>query len=709
VPVTVRLYRAEDAQSIAALYNRHPDSPNPVAGGITAQDFERELTDRGTAAFFVAVDDSDEVVGTFGLFRATGRRCAGPGELIADMLFVVPAQRNGMLTGQIFARAITWMFEARHLVLRLTVNPANRAAFHLYRRVGCLSVGVPRPGEDGNVELYNYIPLILIAVLPGLGEEFLVRLRRVKSFACLTEDRGETLGSDLVMRQGVRTASYRLVLDDLLLSADIAVDTGTVTWAKLQYKDGTIRDLQITPRVLEPARPDPRTYRFGTPELSGEVDGADGTVRLLTPAHLGPVLTSTWPSCHPDRVAGWRDPYPCDLHITPVSDGVRVVERHGSTELVGTITLVGGRLRQEFVSTAPVGRVFHAIGLRQGTLRLRGAEGTEVHPIGLGLGVRDASEIVAAAHRPPVGSELTWTSADESVQVTVPVSAATGLVHARMLDRRPEPGLETAVRFDTHVRVSTPRQDGDRPRVTGHDVTGHDVRSADGTRHEVRLTPRAGGVTNWTCDGTRVLRSPYPHRRPLVCNPTWAAGMWVTTEHNRYDRGTGVGWGLMPRVTWEPKHPLGIHCPELRIGWELSLPEAAGPGAPVTVDLHHPDARGEVALWLTPHTARGARVRVPAPEGTWEHSTEQTWQCWAPQVWVELADGRWLDCRPGPDAPADAELVVRSTPAGLLVGCLVQALPPHGTGTPRTSSTWAFRVVDDPAAPVPLAGPPPVT
>jgi hypothetical protein len=430
------------------------------------------------------------------------------------------------------------------------------------------------------------------------------------------------------------------------------------------------------------------------------VDGSDGTVRVLATGHFGPILTAVWPSCHPDRSAGWRESHACDLEITPVPDGVRIVERHGADELVGVVTLVGDRLRQEFSASA-VGRVFQTIGLRQSTVRVRdGRTGvTQHHPAGLGLGVRDSSEIVAAACYPPPGSELTWTGTDGVHEVRVLVETPTGLVHSCLLDRRPTPGPDGVARLDTYLRVSpAPRRGRSRPAT--RPATRPVPRTVPaGGAHQVRMVPRAGGVTSWTHDGTRLLRSPYPHRRGLVCNPTWSAGMWVTTERARFTRDSGLGWGTAIDTTWEPKHPLGLHAPDHRISWELTLPDDDAPDAPVTVDLHHPDATEEVVLWFTPHTPKGGRVVVPGPDGVpWQLPTDRVWQRWSSAVSVELTDGRWLVGTPAPDAPDDAEYVVRSTAAGVLVGCVANASQPSTT-------SWHFTVRTDPLGPDDLDSP----
>ncbi len=85
----IRPHEEGDAQAVAELYNRHRDNPNPVAGGIDAAQLARELAERETATFLLALDDG-RLVGTFGLFHHTGRRSARAGELIADMFFVHP-------------------------------------------------------------------------------------------------------------------------------------------------------------------------------------------------------------------------------------------------------------------------------------------------------------------------------------------------------------------------------------------------------------------------------------------------------------------------------------------------------------------------------------------------------------------------------------------------------------------------------------------
>ncbi|MFI1162581.1 GNAT family N-acetyltransferase [Streptomyces sp. NPDC020801] len=655
--ITIRPYQEGDAHDIAELYNRHRDNPNPVAGGITGEELERELAERDTGTFLVAVDGG-RVVGTFGLFHNTGRRSARAGELIADMFFVAPAYRNGVITGRLFTEAVEWMVQSGCLVLRLTVNPANAVAFKLYRRVGCVSVGQTVPGEDGNVELHNYIPLILRSVFADLGPEVKAALGGLNSFATVTESRDDELRSDVRPVDGVRTVAYCLALGEFRLTASVDVDRGVVREAEVTGADGVSRALRLAepPYRVRAAR-EAAPYRFADGDLAVEVDGDDGTVRVLADGHHGPLFVSTWPSCRAERSAGWREGEPRDLELVPVEHGVRVTERCGDDEVVGTITLTGGVLGQDFAFTRRPGRIFQTVGLRQGTFA---QDGDRPRPIGLGIGVRDASEVVAAARVAQPGADLTWNGAAWSVRV--PVREPVRLVHSALLERGLAAGADGVARLRTGFR----RQDA--PAGPAATV----LRPVEGPRR-IQLDASAAGVTAWKEGTVKVLRSPFPRTRAFGNNPRWSAGMWVTAEHSRYGRAGGLGWGVRSTAAWEEKHPLGLYGPQEGIGWELTAPEDTT--QPVRVDIQAPatGADEEVVLWLTPNTPRRTTVVIDSAGTRWELDSPEFRQIWATAAAVRLTDGSWLHCRPAGSGPAGAEIVLRTTPSGLLLGCVSPA------------------------------------
>ncbi|OKI99228.1 GNAT family N-acetyltransferase [Kitasatospora sp. CB01950] len=673
--ITIRPYQEGDAHDIAELYNRHRDNPNPVAGGITGDELERELAERDTATFLIAVDEG-RVVGTFGLFHSTGRRSARAGELIADMFFVAPAYRNGVITGRLFTEAVEWMMRCGCLVLRLTVNPANTVAFKLYRRVGCVSVGETIPGEDGNVELHNYIPLILRSVFHDLDPEALAALGQLSSFGNVAGGRDDELRSDVRVVDGIRTVAYALALGEFKLDATIDVDRGLMLDAALTTPDGATRPLKIAEppyevRIQAPAEP----HRFGDSGLTAELDTAEGTLTVHAEGHHGPVFVSTWPSAEADRSAGWREGQARELEIHPVEHGVQVRETTGGNQVTGTLTLHRGVLEQQFTCTTRPGRIFQTVGLRQGDFALTGPDAITVqHPIGTGIGVRDTSEVVAAARTAPAGSTLAWT--DGATRISLPAAGPVRLIHTTLVERHLEPDADGTARLRTELRTGADHATTPRTTAAAEPATGE---------RKVTVKANAGGITSWTENGTKVLRSPAPRTRAFGCNPRWSAGAWVTLEHHRHSLATGLGWGVPTVHEWEQKHPFGLAAPQERISWEVTAPEQAA--EPVRIDVHAPGADEETVLWLTPDTPAGTAVVLHSAGRRHELDATAFRQVWASAAAVRLTSGQWLHLAPATDGPGAPEIVLRTTSSGLLIGCAAAA----------TEAAWQLSVHPAPA------------
>jgi hypothetical protein len=133
------------------------------------------------------------------------------------------------------------------------------------------------------------------------------------------------------------------------------------------------------------------------------------------------------------------------------------------------------------------------------------------------------------------------------------------------------------------------------------------------------------------------------------------------------------------------KHPLGLYEPQERIGWEVDAPEGSGE---VLVRVQAPDAKEETVLWITPNTARQAAVLVESAGTRWELDRARFRQTWAGAAAVQLAGGRWLECRPVDGADGHAEIVLRSTASGLLIGCVAAA---------GAECAWRLAVRDQPS------------
>ena len=652
----IRSYMDSDADLIAELYNSHPENPNPVAGGITGEQLRREFEERGTKGFLIA-EENGQIVATFGIFSSIGRLTANENEMFADMFFVAPGHRKGTLTGQLFTAAVIWMLDHDLEVLRLTVNPANRDAFRLYRRVGCISRGRGRPGVDGSVELYCYLPLVLKHVRNHITEDERRHLPELIAVGSVLKQLGDDLTGD-VMTQGDRSVvQYQMSFGSMIVEACIDVDRAELLSATVMTPDG-VRNLPVRPS----STPRPEETKLQTSRRWGErVINVltDGAIAVYSDDHLGPLISLTWPDAAPHRAAGWRGGPRHPLSITERADVLTLTDE--SSGLSCRIALSGDLMVTKFSGEpGQTMKMFQELGLRLAKLDAdpMGEAPIRQASVALGLTVRDSTQIPAAGLPLWPGTPIRWT--DESTVIELSGNGDMSLVTSSLVERHVTLNEEGAATLTTRISnygTPSPQRNAD----ASHSGSPEGV--------EIRFDPGAGGIVRWRHDGAAVLHCPYPRVRRLSCNPSWSTGMWVTREGDRHNREIGMGWGL-PHPDWLLGEENSLSSPTQDITWVLD-PNQEHCNWNINISTTNPT--GEIALWLTPAVAAGSRVRL-SNRGEVETATVGAiWQRWTSRLGVELASGEWLCLEPTLGQQGFPEIIVRSTGNDLLVGCVIRA------------------------------------
>lgn len=677
--ISVRPFEQADAESIARLFNAHKDSPNPVEGGITGDQLALEIRERGVESFLVAVD-GEQVIGTFGVFRSNGRRSVAEHEGFADMFFVAPGYRRSVASGLLFTEAVEGLFRSGRRVLRLTVNPANSTAFRLYRRVGCMSLGYGSPGEDGNVQLYNYIPLIMRAVVGDLSDADREQLGELRSFGSISERLDDHLASDAFLHDGRLALQYHLALGGMKLNALVDAHAAVVVEATLIGPDGSVRRLELDnpPAIPEPDVP-AMVARCG--DLTLTVDPVDGTVDVGHPDHYGPLVSVTWPGRPGFRAAGWRESDSRAFRMERISSGVRITELE--TSISCTARVEDDALIQDFVAEPNSElRMFESVGLRTGwfdAVPVRGPSLT-CAPVGAGLAVRDCTEVVAASVELDPSFPATWYG-EQGEKVVETTGRRTSMIHSTLLDRRFTTDESGAARIVTVVHPPARSRPG---ALTFGGLVADPVVS---TKESLRIRESAAGVADWRINGRRLVRTPFPRIRGFACNPYWRAGVWATHEPERHRREHGMGWGLS-RQTWSTTQTGSLISDDRRNLFTINDSLVVGRHE---FSVTSAETDGEDVLWLTPMTGPGTRVVFPGLRGPWSTPSSGVWQRWTPSTLIELDQGIWLSIAPAPGhEELVPEILVRSTPSGLLVGCTSRA------GLEEDPMVWRVRATGAP-------------
>lgn len=669
----VRDYVPADAEAVAALFNRHRDVPNPIDGGITAAQLVQELQDRDTHTFLVAVE-GDRLIGTFGLFHSDGRRVAGPGELIADMFFVAPAHRGGMLTAELFGAAVERMVHSPYSVLRLTVNPANGPAYTLYRRVGCLAVHRTVPGADGNVQLHNFLPLVLRQVLPALPKDLLDAVVTQRTTSFIPRALPNDMDQDVTVVAGRRVVAVPFAIGTVEIDTVIDIDNRVVLSAELPgFTYRPEPHLVPPPMPVDAAQPAPTVLRAGDLELRAAVDG---TVEVWREGHLGPVWTALWPTAGRGRVTGWRAGNPRTVDVARCdADSLKLTEVIDDTTVTATVTLDASGLSQRFRvdgSEQPLLRAYHLVGLRSGRLRIDDADS----PLGDGLGVRDAGQLPAAQTVLDEGAQLCWSSPGDTA-VTVQSPAGFGLISGIVAEHR---NLKNGSAFRVDIGAAeADLRTGQQSAADAH----HDESARQPSDETVRLAAEAGGVVAWKPFGRNVFRAPYPRTRAFANNPRWSAGLWAGGELDRFDRCYGPGWGVATPQNWTATgSELSSTAQRLRVTEDN---DAGTARLTVQVDGH---SDPETVVWLTPDAAPSGLVTCFSPydDTVDQHDLKERWQRWTSAVCVPLRGNRTLTVTSDPRSAAHPEILVRCTDSGVLIGAFAR--------TGATAATWSLQVSD---------------
>ena len=608
----VRPYRAGDAPGIAHLYNRYPDGPNRVDRRLDAAMVRTELADRGTALFLVA-EQQGRVRGTLGMFHSCGKRAAGPGEVFGDMFFLIPELRGGSAAAHLFVEAVAPLAERGIRTIRLTTDPANRAAYSAYLQAGCSVVGAGTPDEDGAVELVNQVPLLVSLLRKHFPEVLPPDLphaelwRRVITGVDgpgLVVGSGRALGRPSV-RSAVSCGAAHVAVHADPWTGEVfatAVGDGAVHEAPCAQDRAVPPDPSPGPAPAVPgggvAHSGPTTVWSGRLRLS--LDPADGTVTLHHDGHLGPLLSDPWPVNGPPYATGWRRPAAGRrLEVTSWDDGWTVAERRPGGVLARDSRLWGGSLVQALYWTpdapasadsravrdpapvsAPSLRTALTVGLRSSVLVTGQPRKAVRAPAGRNLWPADATDFAAAGHEVTPDRRASWWAPYSGLSMTIEWDGGTRarLLSSLLLLLDVTPGCAYRVdvsrggaQAEGRMPVAVPgveplggalpvpqrplprREPAAQTRRAGRWVPAtaarRPVHRMAAGDDELLLSEDSGGIVSWRRSGVRVLAAPFPRFRSFGSNATWRSGLWVTRQSVREDLRHGAGWGVSPPGT----------------------------------------------------------------------------------------------------------------------------------------------------------------
>jgi hypothetical protein len=672
------------------------------------------LAERKPELFMVALD-GDDIVGSIGFMRGSGRRVSRDGELFAGLFVLDPRHRNSMLAGNMFVKSFEKLVSGGTRAMRIEANPTNKRAYPLYLRVGFRALPGARADEDGYIELVSHLPGVIGDLLrSNIGEELADVLPRFSwRNAAGGRDTAPTTGV-AAAQDGTAMVSYDLSAADFSIRANIAMDSG----ATLGYDAvaGPIAELPLHDGLDRYGPPEIHAVRQLGPGVVAQVD-TFGTISIHAPGCPGPALIDHWPVIRGNTASGWRRPFLSPVAFEAREDGWCLSADGQGGTITRDVRFAGGQMKiTSLLSTDDAGKELVAspwVSLRTAEKYLVGGDGTLFGgPVVRGIWPRDFTDFEACAdtaqpnmhtrkvlwRNPHLTLEASWPEnltarheanhlpqlrgpANSPLVYTVAVGSG-GNVSGSLSATTPA-GLtmEKVHRATGPSRRAARQASSINWRETKR--TGRDMLEHVDALMELRYSPAAGGIVGWSHDGSQILSSPYPAVRSWGSLTDWAAGLWAARCAPREDPEQGVEWVGSGSA-------LPLAGPGQRPGtdaWSVDAVEGPVPAIEVAAALAPGREEGDLAFYLTPASPPGVPVLFGGQAGEkWVvEATAQAWSVGTSRIAVELQGGGYLVVRPVHGN--HQEVFVRSERKGLHLSLLSRPSPD------ATESRWRISIL----------------
>lgn len=660
-----------DLDRVADFFTR--TGYGPAGPNMTGASLGSVFRERGVRLFLIA-EERGKIVGTVGYAAMSGRRVAPTRQLFAGMFVIAPSHRSGLLAGRLFTDSFERLVSSGVRGLRVEVDPANSKAFPLYVRVGFRAVDGMIPDEDGYVEL--------VSVLPGVTADLLRNAeawtgRSVsgsrRSWRSMKSSRAQSVGSGVTrLPGGAHAIRYDFELPGVLISAEGRVDDAAIVSLSVNGAPASGFTAPGDGAGVDPALiVCSRAVGAFTVTLDER-----GTLVVSHPGHVGVVLVDPHPIAS-GACAGARRPPARTVQMD--TSGERWCVDDGQVNRVVEFSASGLRVTATSATASEVVS-FPWMGLRAASLALSlGGEEVRVAHAVRGRWPIDLVDFEAVADASSAWAaedvEVVWT--DEPSGITIAATRIRGRTvrlegwHLARLAGDGAVGYELTMEASER---STSEYAGEVGRVIGpwrrtrRGLT--DVLETTVDSGAVIVAPEMG-LVEWSHGGRAVISSPFPSRRTIGALTTASTALWACAQSDRAHVDHGAVWPTDSARL--PFQPTGGE------GWSLVSFEAPTDlGVRVTAN----ERATESVVYLAITAAKRVRISDSAHGEVDLDVSPGPWRTWTRRASF-LMDGGWLHM--APERATHPEILIRSTPQGLLIAAFSRVSPEH------TEAVWRLR------------------
>lgn len=215
IDVQVRECTEADSEKLAHFYNKYQYGPIKYGYPLNKQDIKQLFRERKIQLYLIA-EYENEIIASLLFSSLSGQRAAIPDGTWAGFFLIHPEFRSGNIPDKLFAYAIKNLIQQDIKYIDTEVNPEDKVAMALYKRVGLYQTSRSYIDYDGYLNLRSYLPYVINYLLDAFKPII------SKSDQDIWLDRGwktvrglkslRSIQSNAITRNGIEVVKYAINL-----------------------------------------------------------------------------------------------------------------------------------------------------------------------------------------------------------------------------------------------------------------------------------------------------------------------------------------------------------------------------------------------------------------------------------------------------------------------------------------------------------------
>ncbi|BFH11597.1 GNAT family N-acetyltransferase [Paenibacillus melissococcoides] len=232
-PIGIRECTESDSYHLAQFYNKYQYGPVRYGYPLTEKDIKQLFQER-KINLYLAAEYKGDIIGTLLFSNLSSQRAAEPDAAWAGYFLIHPEFRSGSIPDKFFTYAIRKLIQQGIRYIDTEVNPEDKLAMSLYKRVGLYQTSRSYINYDGYLNLRSYLPYLIryfVEAFQPPDREALVS-RGWKTIKPVQSMRN--LNSNAIVENGIETVKYSIDLGSREANGWIDVKSQKMT--KVQTK-----------------------------------------------------------------------------------------------------------------------------------------------------------------------------------------------------------------------------------------------------------------------------------------------------------------------------------------------------------------------------------------------------------------------------------------------------------------------------------------